>query len=235
MTKSFPQILLTLATFVALLLSFATAPAKDPAAFSIPEDSRSPDGHYGVTVPTTRDDDVKLKEEPKNQLVEIKSGRAVATIEAWTGWSKMNHGGVLPARWSRDGSLLLWEVDGKWCPHALVLLKLEKGQLQWQCNVLQVAQQALLERTRKAAPEKYAAAKKANAGNGSAYPEGFTIDVKALDPVTVPLRVEAVLTANPKGIEDHANLDSHLEGVIDAAGTLKVTSFKLGRREWDRF
>jgi hypothetical protein len=159
----------------------------------------------------------------------------LGVIQGNTGWSKMNHGGALPARWSRDGSLLLWEVDGKWSPRAMVLVKIEKGQVLWQCNVLQAAQQALLVRTKEAEPKKYAAAKKANEGNGSAYPEGFTIDVEALDPVALPMRVRAALTSNPKGIEDHPNLDSHLEGVVDAEGKFKVTNFKLGPGESKRF
>lgn len=91
-----------------------------------------------------------------------------------------------------------------------------------------MAQQAILTRTRKAAPEKYAVAKEANAGNGSAFPEGFTIDVEALDPISCPLHLRAVLTSNPKGIEDFPKLDSHLDAIVDKDGKFKVTDFQLG-------
>ena len=80
-----------------------------------------------------------------------------------------------------------------------------------------------------AAPERYAAAVKANAGSGSAYPEGFTVDVKAELPLKLPLKVHAVLTSNPKMIEapDMPNLDSNLEAVVDKDGKFTVTSFRL--------
>lgn len=77
-------------------------------------------------------------------------------------------------------------------------------------------------------PERYAAAKKANAGNGSAYPEGFTIDVEVLDPNSFPLRVRAILTSDPKGIGEIPKVDSHLDAVIDKHGKFTVTDFKLG-------
>jgi len=74
-------------------------------------------------------------------------------IEAETGKAGfMNHGGIQPSRWSADGSLLLWEVAGKWSPRALVLLKIEDGKVKWQRNLLKTARQEILARTRKAAP-----------------------------------------------------------------------------------
>jgi len=218
----------------AFLVSAAGALAQEKAIkSSIPESTCSPDRRYGVTVPSMDDaialgDDAPAKE-PPNKLVEQKTGRVVAVIKADTGWDRMNHGGVLPARWSPDGSLLLWEVDGKWFPDALVLLKIVNGELAWQTDILKTAQQAVLERTRKAAPAKYAAAKKQNAGSGSAYPEGFSVDVEAIDPISLPLRIRVALTSNPKEIPDLITLNSHLEAVIDPQGKFIVTGFHLGR------
>lgn len=140
----------------------------------------------------------------------------------------MNHGGVLPCRWSPDGSLLLWEVEGKWFPDALVLLKFNNGTLEWQTNILAAAQKESLSRTKNAAPEKYAEAKKANAGNGSAYPEGFTIDVVAMNPIALPLCVWAALTSDPKEIEDFPQLESALQAVVDDRGQFVVTHFYVG-------
>jgi hypothetical protein len=207
--------------------------------FTIPESTLSPDKRYGVTVPSTDDaidlDDFPAGKEPRNKLVESSSGRVIAVIAAETGWSRMNHGGVLPSRWAPDGSLLLWEVDGKWFPDALVLLKIENGALVWQTNILKAAQEVILARTKAAAPQKFAKAKKENAGNGSAYPQGFSVDVEAMDPIALPLRVRVALTSNPKEIPDMVTLESHLEAIVDSRGKFVVTGFHLGRGHSSHF
>ncbi len=165
------------------MLSFATT-------MSILSDKR-----YGVLAPDLDHYDDAATDQ--NKLVEVKTGRVLAVIQAETGMVHMNHGGILPSRWSADGSLLLWKVDGKWCPRALVLLKIDNGEVKWQRNLLKTAQQEILARTRKASPKRYAAAKKQNAGNGSAYPDGFTVNVTDSDqgdaPLSLPLAISTAL------------------------------------------
>lgn len=217
-------------SFAAMLLVVAAyASAAEPeATFLIPDYTHSPDGRYGVTVPifaAVKDDET----EPTNNLVEIRTGRVLAVIHADPGYDRaLNYHETLPSRWSPDGSLVLWEVAGKWFSDAVVLLRLENGRVAWQRDLLRLAQEAILSRTRKAAPEKYAAAKTANAGNGSAYPDGFSIDVEARDPIALPLRVRAVLTSDPKATGSVPKLESHLDAVVDEQGNLKVTDFGLG-------
>ena len=147
----------------------------------------------------------------------------------------MNHGGVLPCRWSSDGSLLLWTVDGKWFPDAVVLLKFKDGVLEWQLDVKKAAQTESLARTKRAAPAQYAKAKNANAGSGSAYPEGFSIYVQALDPISAPLKIRATLTSDPKDIEGFPKLESYLTGIVDHNGRFSVADFHVGRGYWRRF
>jgi hypothetical protein len=129
----------------------------------------------------------------------------------------------------------LWQVNGKWTPDALVLLKIEDNRLKWHMDLLRTAQEAVLERTRNAAPKQYAIAKKANAGNGRAFPDGFTIDVTAdgadTTTVSLPLVVHADLTANPKGIEDFPNLDSYLDAVVTEDERFVVKDFHLRARK----
>ena len=219
-----------------LLVALAYASAAEPeATFLIPDYTHSPDGRYGVTVPifaAVKDS----KTQPTNNLVEIRTGRVLAAIHADTGYDRaLNFHETLPSRWSPDGSLLLWEVDGKWFSDALVLLRLEGQRVVWQRDLLRLAQQAILTRTHKAAPEKYAAAKKANAGNGSAYPDGFSIDVAARDPISLPLRVRTVMTSDPKATGRVPKLESHLDAVVDERGNFKVTDFSLGHATSRRF
>ena len=145
-----------------------------PPGFTIPETTLSPNKRLGVLVPDLE----RYEAGGKNKLVEVETGRVLEEIKAEAGLVYMNHGGIAPL-WSTDSSLLLWKVEGKWFPRALVLLKLKDGAVQWQEDLLKAGQREILARTRQVAPKKYAAAKKQNAGKGDAYPDGFTVDVVA--------------------------------------------------------
>jgi formylglycine-generating enzyme required for sulfatase activity len=199
-----------------------------PKGFSVPNSSLSPDNRFGVSVPINALHDENA--EPNNSLIELTTGRVLTVIKANTAWENANHQEVMPTRWSKDGSLLLWEVDGKWCHHAFVLMKIMDSQVKWQVDVLRAAQQEILARTKMAAPTLYAAAKIKNKGSGLAYPDGFTIDVDVVDNVsiTTPLRLKVVLSSNPKQIEGMLSVYSHMDAVVDADGRFEVTKFSLG-------
>ncbi len=212
---------------VAALQFTTAAEPKVPKGFMVPDSSLSPDKRFGVTVPirAEHEDD---KAEPKNRLIELKTGRVLAVIKAETAWDHASHRTVMPARWSADGSLLLWEVDGKWFHDTFILIKIADGKVKWQTDILKAAQQAILARTKKAAPKQYAAAKKENEGSGSAYPEGFSVDVDAVGKIATPLRVKVVLSSNPKQIEGVKSLYSHMDAVVDSEGRFVVKDFGLG-------
>jgi hypothetical protein len=216
------------AILVAITAQIAlTAEAQNtPKGFVVPKCTISPDGRFGVTVPVL--DQHADSENPKNSVIDLKTGKTIAVIKTkWAAWNVMGHGGVLPSRWSPDGSLLLWEVEGKWFRDAVVLLKFNKSALEWQCDITALAHREILERTKHDAPDKYAKAKKANAGSGSAYPEGFTIEVVALDPIAFPVNVRAALTSDPKQIEGFPQLGSELSGTVDKYGKFVVADFHL--------
>ncbi|MES2599060.1 MAG: hypothetical protein V4662_27275 [Verrucomicrobiota bacterium] len=226
-----PSLLFVLVMGCAILLFGQTAKEAPssaqpnvPKGYAVPEDSLSPDGRYGVTVPTT---DELPEDQGKNSLIEMKTGRVLAELQTkFVAWSRRNHGEPMPARWSKDGSLLLWEASGKWSPAAMTLVKIEKGAVVWQMDVPKAAEQEILKATQKAKPKQYAAAKKANKGSGSAYPEGFTVDVKTEDKtVEMPVWVSVILTSNPKGIEGVDTLESYLLGAVDEAGKFEVKEF----------
>jgi hypothetical protein len=199
-----------------------------PAGYKIPDITLSPDRRYGVTVPDLNTPN------PQNSLVEVETGRALAVIQARPGYESANHNSVLPSRWAKDDSLLLWEVDSKWCDTALVLLKLQNGAVAWQLDLLKNGQQAILALTKRVKPKKYLAAKEKNRGSGSDYPDGFTVDVVADgnkdEAASLPLKIHAYLTSNPKSIEgrEDTDLDSRLDAVVDKDGKFRVTNFHLG-------
>ena len=223
-----------LAATAALCSAAATAFAADVNTdYITPESTFSPDHRYGVTIPVFHIDAAQEPDARTNQVVELSSQRVVAAIrQRVPGYNRaLNFHETVPPRWSADSTLLLWKVAGKWCPDSLVLLKIEQDHGKWQINLLTTAQQAVLSRTREAAPKQYAVAKKSNAGSGSAFPEGFTIDVTTDrengSTVSLPLGVHAQLTANPKQIEGKPNLDSRLDAIVTSDGKFVVKHFQL--------
>jgi len=203
-----------------------------PNGFGVVRSSLSPDKRYGVLAPADFDHYDETKHQ--NKLVEVNTGRTLAVIDAETGKAGfMNQGGIQPSRWSADGSLLLWEVAGKWSPCALVLLKIEDGKVKWQRDLLKMVQKEILARTRKASPTKYAAIKKRNSGlDQDTYPDGFTVNVQITGkegaPLTFPLNVEASLESDPNAMESPRKnqLSSEMKAVLDSDGKLIVKSFR---------
>src|SRR5438874_11476243 len=188
-----------------------------PDGFGVERSSHSPDKSYGVLVPADFDHYDETK--PQNELVEVNTGRTLAVIDAEPGKAGfMNHGEIRPSRWSADGSLLLWEVGGKWSPRALVLLKIEDGKVKWQRNLLKMARKEILARTRKFLPKNFAA---------------FTaIDVQVTGkedaPLSPPLAVHAEFDPNPKAMEPPPSVYVHseMEATIDSEGKFIVKSFR---------
>lgn len=204
-----------------------------PKGFFVEADSISPNGHYGVTVP--KRGEVSEKGDARNFVVEIKTGRVVAKIEGNVAWDHTNHATIEPAKWTADSSLVLWYVAGKWFPDALVMVKLDGAIAAWQVDVLKQAQTEILARTKRVAPADYAKAKKANAGNGSAYPDGFSVDVTPAGELALPMRFKVALTSNPKGIEGLPTLESHMDIVVGKDGKVLAEEFALGPGESENF
>lgn len=228
-------------------LLWGQADTKIPKGFEVPADTLSPDKRLGFLVPDIDND----SRDARNSLVDVKTGRVLAILQAASvGYSRMNQGGVLPTRWSPDGSVAIWQVDGKWSDEALVALRLQAGKVAWQANVLKLGEQAILNRTKQAAPKEYAKVQKMNGGMGtlppgelagvddprSSYPQGFSIQVDVTGPLTFPLHVTAELTSGAKpGVDMYNYLTSHLTGLLDEKGKLTVTEFHLGPAKPSRF
>jgi len=228
-------IILTAALLSAVVTTLAANPNTD---YITPPFTFSPDGRYGVMIPVWHDEGAQEPDDRMNKVVKLRTNRVVAVIHAFPGYNRaLNFHETAPPRWSSNSSVLLWKVNGKWNAHALVLLKIEQNRAKWELDLLKTAQQATLSRTRRAAPEQYEVCKKANAGNGSGFPDGFAIDVTSdrenTKTVSLPLGVHADLTSNPKQIENFPNLDSHLDAVVTPDGKFIVKKFHLRPRKKD--
>ncbi|MDB6140310.1 MAG: hypothetical protein JWO94_3382, partial [Verrucomicrobiaceae bacterium] len=151
---------------------------KLPAGFKEVEKAASPDGKLSVFAPNY--DEVDDNKPAQNYLVETASHRIIATLKGAAAAFRESHTSMA-ATWSEDGSILVWGVYGKWSFRTLVVVKLEGDTVLWQADLLSLAQKEILARTRAAAPKLYAAKKGDNSGNGSDYPEGFTVAVWIAD------------------------------------------------------
>lgn len=194
----------------------------------------SPNHRYGVTIPVFQIEAAREPDDRKNQVVDLSSHRVVAVIrQRIPGYDRpLNFHETAPPVWSADSSVMLWKVNGKWFFDALVLVKLKDDKEKWQVDLMKASQRAILACTKEASPQQYAAAKQANSGNGSAYPEGFTVNVTTdEDKIAFPYHALVDLTANPKEIEGFpANLESHLDAIVTSEGKYIVMKFALGRR-----
>jgi hypothetical protein len=213
---------------------------------SVPASTHSPDHRFGVTVPDEAAyDSVKSRpdgtpERFLHRLIEVKTRRVLAEIKAENGLDRMNHGGIAP-RWTRDGSGLLWVIGGKWFPRAAVYLRISDGALAWQTDLLRSAQIEMLRRTKKAVQKTYAAAVEENKGSGSAYPDGFTIDITLPEKnPKLPLRFKTTLTSNPKSIDFFplkAEVFARMNCVLETDGSISWSDYHVwtgtaARREY---
>ena len=195
--------------------------------FSVPSDTVSPDGRYGVMLPDVEPD------EP-NKLVDMKTGAVAAVLAGEPGWIGGTSGpsmrwGDMEAKWSADSSTLTWIHPEKWFPASYVVLHLRDGHLAWQTELMRHADREILARTEAAAPMNFAIAKWDNAGDGSAYPEGFTIGVSEPgDKLSLPLTCHVSLTSNPKEDAPVENgVQASLTMTVGPDGSLTYTDFHV--------
>ncbi|MFT5469420.1 MAG: hypothetical protein ACI8UO_004541 [Verrucomicrobiales bacterium] len=218
-----------IALIFGLFGSISSAWAEIPEGFVIAEGTLSPDGKFGVIAP----DWDHGEEQNSNAIVEVTTGRVVHTIQAETGYQKMNHGGLY-ASWSKDGQQLLWTVDGKWFPRALILIDLGKNGKVEQTDLLAACQDEMLKRSKAKFPAEYKATKEAG-GVGTAYPDGFTIgfNYQREEALKFPLKIELDLTNDPKllaGANDEFTqrlLEGGMTAKVSRSGKIRFSGFVI--------
>ena len=227
LSMSIPSLPAARIAFITLFWAGIVSGQNVPAGYTVPAITLSQDQRYGVTVPSTD----SAVENPQNEIIEIKTGRVVGAIRAEVAFDRINNGDIVPAGWTADDSMLLWQVDGKWGFETEILVKLAAGEIKWQVDILQRLQQEMLKRTRQAVPKKYAAVKAASSGYGSWYKDGFAIDCVLDNPVApmkLPLLYHCFLTSNTKGLDGVTNVDARMTAQVNVDGTVKVEDFHMG-------
>jgi hypothetical protein len=216
---------------LALLLVAATAEAAPPKGYSVVPKSTSPDGKLAVIAPDEPTDTDQRTHDDK--LVEVATGKVIASLVSPTAALHDGHAELEP-RWSADGSLLEWYVDGKWGSYALVLVRVAHGAATSQIDVRELAVHEVLAEVARTHPSAAAVAKREGAQSGWWFRDGLAIDVKpAGTKVTddgldvprpaLPLALEVTYTSNPKQLDSYpaaGKLDGTLALAIDAQGKL---------------
>ena len=216
-----------------LVVVSATAAASPlPKGFAVVPTSASPDGKLAVIAPDTRTPPTKHSHD--NKLIEVATGKVIATLVSPTAPIHDSEVDFEP-RWSADGSLLEWYVDGKWGSYALVLVRVEHGAVISQIDVRELAVHEVLAEVQRAHPAAAAAAKREGAQAGWWFRDGLAIDVKPAGisetndgrtiprPTKLPLAFDVTYTSNPKGLDSYpaaAVVDGILPLAIDEHGTL---------------
>jgi hypothetical protein len=213
---------------IALCVLSATADAGSnvPRGFEIVAGSTSPDGKLAVIAP---DADHVKDGVRQNGIIDVATGKIVATIAADTTMLHQNNTDFAP-KWAKDGSWLLWEVDGKWGTTALVLVQVEQNAVKRQIDLREPAVKRALAEAKKADPKHYAGAKKYGEGDGAWFRDGFAIEVVPVDrtKVALPMRLAIELTSNPKGDDPFpadADLSGKLTATVAADGTIGFGTF----------
>ena len=133
-----------------LVVVSATAAASPlPKGFAVVPTSASPDGKLAVIAPDTRTP--PTKDSHDNKLIEVATGKVIATLVSPTAPIHDSEVDFEP-RWSADGSLLEWYVDGKWGSYALVLVRVEHGAVISQIDVRELAVHEVLAEVQARAP-----------------------------------------------------------------------------------
>lgn len=209
---------------VVLFIFLKSAFAEIPSGNEILEGSTSPDGRWAITVPTL--EEFLANDNSKNLLISKGSNDVVLTFNGWSGRPNTGHVDTAFA-WSRDSKHLLWVVHGKWAPLAVACCFFDEDSGIKQFDILKLGQEEILARLKHAQPTEYEAAVKDNEGNGEAFPDGFTIDLKMnwtkADP---PLRFTLGLSSNPKRVERVTDLEAVLVGTLDKNHNVTWADFR---------
>jgi hypothetical protein len=216
---------------LALSLVAATAAAAPPKGYAVVPKSTSPDGKLAVIAPDDPRDNEQTTHDDK--LVELATGKVLASLVSPTAALHESNLDFEP-RWSADGTLLEWYVDGKWGSYALVLVRVAHGSVTEQIDVRELAVHEVLADVQRTHPSAAAVAKREGAQSGWWFRDGLAIDVKptgtnvrddGLDVPrpALPLSLEVAYTSNPKELDSYpaaGKLDGKLALAIDAQGKL---------------
>lgn len=210
------------ASFVLGVLASVVHAGPIPAGFTVV--APSPDGKLGVLVPDA--DHVTRDEQHQNTVVELATGKVIATIDADTTFQSQSHADIR-ARWSADGSTLVWYVDGKWGAYVFVVLTFSHGAVH-QFDVLHPGIAKALAAMRAARPKVFAEIKARSDSYGGYYNDGFVIDVRPANRnASLPLPVVIEIDGNPKDMDDLPKLAGTMTGVVGTDGKLTVSKLTV--------
>ncbi len=166
--------------------------------YDVEEDAKSPDGRYGVAVPSH--DAAGDEEDPTNYLADLKKHRFLGVITGAHYFQGRNHYG-LTVTWSDDSAWCVVEFDERWGFDTISILEVNEANFT-QTEVGKRVQQAVNGVIAKAEGVK-------GAGSDATAYYQLTDDRK--------LRVRALATTDPKEMNDNSH-QALFQGTYDLKG-----------------
>jgi sugar lactone lactonase YvrE len=125
--------------------------------YLVARSTTSPDKKFAVIYPKFSDDvaDTENESKNKNYLVALQPFQVLDALPTkFPYFEHQSHGG-LGAEWSKDSSVALITLDGKWGPRDVFLVELRDGKLNRITNIARKAHDLLLPNYRKAKAARY--------------------------------------------------------------------------------
>jgi len=129
----------TLVACLLLWVGLGTGLAEEwPKDFVIVEESRSPDGLYGILVPSIDSSVDGENFGEVNYLADIKEHKVLGRIQGARYWERANHAS-LKTTWMPDSRFCLLEYQARYDIHSLVVVEVEAGGLIRQSSIAEPA------------------------------------------------------------------------------------------------
>jgi hypothetical protein len=142
-----------------------------PNGYSLPKDTISPDGCYGILVPNA--ETLPSLKDPANSLINAKTGNIIGRLDGVDGVRVGNDD--YSAIWSLNSENVIWMPRYKWVPLDIHMIRIKEGRILSQVSLLGIMTNEILARLKEAQPSLYQ--KAVGAKGAGSKEEAFTIDV----------------------------------------------------------
>src|SRR5437660_4230757 len=111
-----------LAGWFAILALANAAGIEWPNGYVVYENTESPDGRYGILIPSMETWEKNESEEATNYLVDLKNHRVIGKIRDADYFEHQNHAGLL-VTWAKDSKLAIADYEGRFGFESLIVIE----------------------------------------------------------------------------------------------------------------
>jgi hypothetical protein len=214
----------------------ALLPKEMSGNYLIAAGATAPNKKFGLVYPRfdlcygQSDDDLKAR--CKDYLVALRPFRILCELETRSPHFEHKNNGGMTAVWSKDSSVALVTLEGKWGPDGIFLYELRDGRLLRSTNLLGKIHQALATDFRKSKADRY------NDNYDFVFQRPTDRDGQQLRSGQLEgssrIRIHVMATTDPKKVPGQNSWDGRFEGIWDISAekfaSQKVTRLFAGDR-----